>query len=129
MNDDYSDLYGQPVEALGSGGYCDLAAEVLREFHPDAKIYRITDDDGDRFAHVFLRVGDRAMDITGVCSPEDMLQRHNDVDGARLEQTTPEAVANSFLGHSRTADERQIVMERFREHINAKPGNFLLNVQ
>jgi len=32
MNDDYSDLYKQSVEDLGSGGYCDLAAAVLREF-------------------------------------------------------------------------------------------------
>lgn len=129
MNDDYSDLHKDPIESLGTGGYCDLAADVLREFHPEAHTYRITDPDRERFAHVFLMLGNTVIDITGAATLDEMLARHADIGGAIADRTTPEKVAAFFLGHSREPKERRIVVTRFREHILAKPQHFLLNVK
>jgi hypothetical protein len=64
--DDYSYLTHDSVESLGTEGYCDLAADVLLEFFPNAALYRLTDETGERFGHVFLAVDDCAMDMRGL---------------------------------------------------------------
>lgn len=130
MNDDYSDLHEDSIESLGTEGYCDLAADVLREFHPEMQTYRITDDPArKRFAHVFVMLGDTVLDITGATTLDEILARHANVEGAIADLTTPKAVAEFFHGHGRKPIEHRIVTTRFREHIRANPQQFLLNAK
>ncbi|MCF7788292.1 MAG: hypothetical protein K9N47_19370 [Prosthecobacter sp.] len=127
MNNAYSDLYEDSVENLGTQGYCDLVADVLREFHPDAHTYRITNTSGNRFAHVFLMLGNTALDITGATSIDKILARYTHVECAIADPTTPEAVTAFFLGHGREPKEHDIVTTRFRDHISSNPQQFLLS--
>ena len=112
--DDYSDLIHDPVESLGTEGYCDLAADVLLEFFPDAVLYRFTDETGERFGHVFLAVDGCALDITGFKTLEEMAALHNEL---HPEPVTRDAVRSFFRGQCRTREESRIVTDRLREHI------------
>jgi hypothetical protein len=123
MKCNYSDLQEEPVEELGTRGYCDLAAFALRERYPGAPIYRVTDEQGNRFAHVFLFIHGSALDITGRCTIDEMLGRHWE-EGFRTEESTPEAVAAFFRKHVREPEEICIVMQRFRDHIRNHPEAF-----
>ena len=108
---------------LGSYGYCDLAALVLRELYPDAPLYRVTDDAGIRFAHVFLRIGEWGLDINGFCPLGVMLCRFGE-DGFRSEETSAESVKTYFLAHGREHDEIRNITRRFRDHIHNYPDQF-----
>lgn len=111
------------VTDLGSRGYCDLAAFVLRELYPDAPLYRVTDAAGIRFAHVFLRVGERELDIDGFC-PHGVMLRLFWEDGFRIEETSAESVETYFLGRGRELDETRNITQRFRDHIHNNPDQF-----
>jgi hypothetical protein len=122
--DDYNDLIQESVESLGTEGYCDLAADVLLEFFPNAVIYRLTNKTGERFGHVFLVVDGCALDINGFKSFEEMATNN---DNLYPEPVARDAVRNFFRGHGRTPEERRIVTERFRDHINQNIHLFTKN--
>jgi hypothetical protein len=121
--DDYSDLLEKSIESLGTEGYCDIAAEVLLESFPDAQLYRLTDVSGERFGHVFLVVGERAVDITGFTR---LAERAATAASENLhpEPVSLEAVRAYFRGHGRTAEERRIVRIRFVDYVAQNPKTF-----
>src|SRR5712692_3903771 len=53
-----------PLE-LGMGAFCFLVAELLTARYRLAALWRLTDRDRKRYAHVFLRVGGVPLDIKG----------------------------------------------------------------
>jgi len=120
MND-YNNELGESVERLGTQGYCDIAAEILLESYPDARIFRFTD--GDSFGHVFLVIDCRALDISGFKSIEEMSATEA-CRGLRCEPVTLEAVQQSFRSHGRTVEERGIFRRRFVNHIAQNPDIF-----
>lgn len=121
--DDYSDLLKDSAESLGTVGYCDIAAEVLLESFPDAQLYRVTDNTGSRFAHVFLVVDGSALDIKGFQTIEEIVASHGG-EGFQAEPVTMMAVHIAFRGHGRTPEEREIVRRRFLDHIEENPEIF-----
>lgn len=58
--------------ALGTGGFCFLVAELLKEQYPNAELRRLTDQERTRYYHVFVRVDGQACDIKGFRSVHDM---------------------------------------------------------
>ncbi len=121
--DDYTDLLEDSVESLATSGYCDIAASVLLESFPKAQLYRLTDADRQRCAHVFLLVGGRALDINGFRSLEEMAATGAD-EALHAEPVSLDDVQNSFRGHGRKAEERRIVQKRFRDHVEQNPRTF-----
>jgi hypothetical protein len=121
--DDDSDLLEESVESLGTEGYCDIAAEVLLESFPDAQLYRLTDAAGERFGHVFLVVGERAVDITGFKRLAEIAAKEASED-LHPEPVSQDAVRAYFRGHGRTADERRIVRTRFVDYVAQNPEIF-----
>jgi hypothetical protein len=119
--DDY--IYTDPVESLGTEGHCDIAAEVLRERYPEAETWRFTDATETRFAHVFLRMGDKAVDILGFCSFSEMNERHSSEE-LHPAPTTPAAVHKNFLGHGRESWEISALRKRFQEYIERHAERF-----
>lgn len=118
MSDNYRDLHETPVEVLGTAGYCDLAAEVLREIHPTAKTYRITDSSRCCFRHVFLVTAAGPLDVGGFTTMEALHKRYGDNDSPPVEPTDPEAVAEYFLNQRREDAETKIVLNRLREYVH-----------
>ncbi len=119
--EDYSDLYDDPIETLGTTGYCDLAAEVLLELFPEAQVHRFTD--GASFGHVFLIFRGRALDITGFKTVEEM-SATDAWQGLTAEPVSIDAVRNYFRNQGRSSKERQIVKSRFAEHVTKHPEIF-----
>jgi hypothetical protein len=121
--DDDSDLLEVSVERLAAEGYCDIFAEVLLASFPDAQVYRLTDTAGKRFAHVFLVVGERALDIGGF-KPLAEIEAKEASEGLHPEPVTLEAVRAEFRSHGRKADERCKVRTRFVEYVAQHPELF-----
>ncbi len=127
MTDDYRDIYETPVEQLGTGGYCDLAAVVLREVHPSAATYRITDSSRSYFRHIFLVIADEALDIHGFTTTSALLDQYGDDETYLAEPTTPEAVSVYVLNQGRDINETNIVLTLLRDHVRNNPKVFNRN--
>ena len=127
MSEGYRDLYEKPLEWLVTEGYSDVAADVLREIHPAAEIYRITDPTHYFFSYLFLMTAEGALDIGGFTTVEALIEQHGDEECCLAEPTTPEAVAAYFHDNGREDLEIRIVLERMREHVRNHPEKFNRN--
>ena len=116
-----------PVEWLVAEGYCDVAADVLREIHPTAETYRITDPSHYHFNYVFLVTAEGALDIHGFTTTEALLKQYGDDDSYLAEPTTPQAVAAYVVNQGREDLETRIVLDRIREHVRNNPKRFNRN--
>ena len=124
MSEGYRDLYEKPVEWLVTEGYSDVAMGVLREIHPAAEIYRVTDASRYFFSYVFLMTAEGALDIGGFTTVEALIEKYGDEECCLAEPTTPEAVAAYFFDNGREDLEIRIVRERMQEHMRDHAGKF-----
>jgi hypothetical protein len=72
-------------EELGHGGFCFVVAELLARKYGSNELYRLTDRSGEMFAHIFIRVGEKTMDIHGFREIAEMRRDYSD-DGATEEE-------------------------------------------
>jgi hypothetical protein len=63
---------------LGAGGFCFLVAELLKTKYPQAELWRLTNQEGTTYHHVFVRIDGRECDIKGFRSVDDMRFDLND---------------------------------------------------
>ena len=84
----------EPVE-LGTGGFCFLVAEMLKEKHPHAEFWRLTNRERTKYSHVFVRVDGKPCDIKGFRSVAEMRFDLNDY-GLAEEITDPKEIKNYF---------------------------------
>lgn len=101
---------------LARGGYCYIACKVLRELYPDAPIWRLTDARGENYAHVFLWVGDYALDLCGFLTIDELKSAFNDQQLV-AEETTAENVRRYF-GRNDSHKDQRTAERLFRAHMN-----------
>ena len=65
---------------LGTGGFCFLVAELLKELYPKAELRRLTNLERNRYYHVFVRLDGQACDIKGFRSVEEMRSDLNETN-------------------------------------------------
>lgn len=112
-----------PVKA-GREGQCDMVAEMLLDFYPEAKFYRLTDEKQDGFDHVFLMLGAKALDIGGFTTVESLttlIQSKGEI--LVVKPTTLEEIRNNFKYH-RSKDEARRYACKFRAYIKENPQLF-----
>ena len=105
---------------LGVGGDCDLAASILHGLNPTATVWRITD--GKSFSHVFLKLGDKTLDIRGLRTVDAILSEFGGEEST-AEETSWDVVRAYFQflnGEADRSEETQIISD----YINSTPENF-----
>lgn len=119
MGDDFSDIDEQSCEELGLHGYCFFACIALLELHPNAELWRLTGS--SEYAHVFLKVNGKPLDIKGFRDVEQMMQDCG--DEKLIAERADFGKAKRYFGDGFSEpDERDYVTQKFRRCIkdNAK---------
>lgn len=112
-----------PPEELGHGGFCFVVAELLAEKYESNEVYRLTDSAGEAFAHVFIRVNGKPMDIQGVGTIERMRSDYSDGRALKEERVDMQRVRDRFYPHYCIA-QLSVVRNILSAFIEAHPSNF-----
>jgi hypothetical protein len=75
---------------LGSGGFCFVVAELLKEKYPQAKLWRLTNRERTTYDHVFVCIDGKPCDIHGFRSFDQM---RFDLDNKSLVEVPADAQA------------------------------------
>jgi hypothetical protein len=114
------DLEAELVEKLGREGYCSVACRIIHEFRSDGLPWVITDSETDeRNAHFFLFDNRFAIDIGGADYTKERLLKIIDTtdEGLIAKPTEWPRIYHHERSLRMCPEEKEIVEQRFREHI------------
>ena len=83
-------------EDLGLAEFCFLVAEILLEQFPNATLYRLTDPQRKAFAHVFLSVEGKYLDIMGYGDVVGRFKNRTNCYGLIAEEIEPQKLREHF---------------------------------
>src|SRR5216683_5202050 len=107
-----------PLE-LGAGDFCFLVAELLTARYRLAVLWRLTDHDRKRYAHVFLRVSGVPLDIKGFRKLDAMYFDYNDY-GLVAERVDARSV-REFFDSKYSAEQRSAASVVLSAYIGKHP--------
>ena len=111
------------AETLGLAGFCFMAAELLALKYPASELCRLTGSDRKGFAHVFVCVRGRQVDINGFRDVVmGMRERLNDPN--LFPEVVPAKAAHDFFCRCFKPDQLAAAREVLSRHIEENPRLF-----
>jgi hypothetical protein len=114
-------------EELGQGGFCFMVAELLARKYASNDLYRLTDRSGEAFAHVFVRVDDKPVDIHGFRNIAEM-RRDYSGDGAVTEERVDMQKVRARFYAIYSVAQLDVVREKLSVFIESRPDRFPLPI-
>jgi hypothetical protein len=111
-----------PATELGTGGFCCIAAYLLRMLYPNAQLYRLTEAGKHEYKHVYVTVAGQALDIKGFRSVSEM--RSDFAQFTLIEEAVDADSMLRYICHRYKPDRLAAAMRVLSSYIDAHNSEF-----